>query len=112
VEEGILPVVFEFVDADEFDDEDEDKDEDEDEEEEEDDDDDDDEEDDEGLDSLVTATAFESVLPLITSIPGPTSGGESTFLLFPRPSTAGVEVETDRFRAEVSALNRTLIISI
>jgi hypothetical protein len=112
VEEGILPVVFETVDADELDD---DEDEDEDEDELEDDEDDDDEEEldeeDDGLDALFSSTAvLRSSLPALEpSILGTASF--STFLLFPAPPITETEAEADLFRAELSALKRILIIS-
>jgi hypothetical protein len=108
VEEGILPVVFEMVDADEVDDEgDEDElDEDEEEEEEE-----EELDEDDGLDALFSSTAvLRSSLPALElSILGPASF--STFLLFPPPSITDTEAEADLFRAELSALKRILIIS-
>jgi hypothetical protein len=114
VEEGILPVVFETVDADELDDEGDEDELDEDDDDAEDEDDEEEEELDEdnaGLDALFSCTAvlISSMPALGPSILGPASF--STFLLFPPPSITEAEAEADLFRAELSALKRILIIS-
>lgn len=110
VEEGIFPVVFETVDADELDELEEEEESAEDEEEEEELD-----EDVSGLDTLflrlATPTSTFSRSTLFLSIPL----GVSTFLLFSLPASSspitGTEAEADLFRAEVSALKRILNIS-
>ena len=113
MEEEILPVVFETVDADELDDDKDDDEVDEDELEEDDDADDEEEldEEDDGLDALFSSTVvLRSSLPAL----GPSILGTaslSTFLLFPPPSITEAEAEADLFRAELSALKRILIIS-
>jgi hypothetical protein len=109
VEEGILPVLFEIVDADGLELDELEDDEDELEDDEDDDDDEEEEaldEEDDGLDALLSNTAV-----LISTFPALRSFSFSTLLLFPPPSIAETEAEADLFRAEVSALSRILIIS-
>lgn len=108
MEEGILPVVFEMIDAVELNDEEDDDEADEDELEEDDDMDDEEEldEEDDGLDALFSNTAV-----LISTFPALGTVSFSILLLFPPRSITEAEAEADLFRAELSALKRILNIS-